>query len=172
MTYSVHKELLWLFTTHIRPHVDLIITTSSWPSLYTCDFMAYFLYLLLVDGIIFTYIMASYAPTSAILYIYLLFMTYSVHREVFGGLHILPCFWLSSTSTNFSWPSLWSIFSLVSLFLHIIWLQVHVPLVTTSVHITPLSELFCRYGTFWRLILYTYFSMFWPILYKYQVFLT
>ena len=49
--------------------------------------MAYFLYLLLVDGIIFTYIMATYARTSAILYIYLLFMTYSVHWEVFGGLH-------------------------------------------------------------------------------------
>ena len=44
--------------------------------------------------------------------------------------------------------------------LHILWLHVHVPLVTTSVHITPLSDLFCRYGTFWRLILYTYFSMF------------
>ncbi len=28
------------------------------------------------------------------------------------------------------------------------------------VHTTPLSDLFCRYGTFWRLLLYNYFSMF------------
>ena len=56
----------------------------------------------------------------------------------------------------------------------------HVPLVTNSVHITPLSDLFCRYGTFWRLILYTYFSMFdlfsistrsfWPSLYSSDIY--
>ena len=40
----------------------------------------------------------------------------------------------------------------MSLSLHILWLHVHFPLVTTSVHITPLSDLFCRYWTFWRLI--------------------
>ena len=65
---------------------------------------------------------------------------------------------------------------MLSLSLHILWLHVHVPLVTNSVDITSLSDLFCRYGTFWRLILYTYFSMFdlfststgsfWPSLYS------
>ena len=37
---------------------------------------------------------------------------------------------------------------------------VHVSLVMYSVHIPPLVDLFCTKGSFWRLILYTYFSMF------------
>ena len=54
--------------------------------------------------------------------------------------------------TYFVYLLLQASFSLLKIFYY----HMHVPLGTYSVHIRPLGDLFCTYGTFWLFTLYTY----------------
>ena len=80
MTNSVqldYFEGLFLYT--YFPMFDLfsISTTSSWPSLYSSEFMAYFIYLLLLGK--FTYTLR--------LHVHVPFVNYSVHIPPLNDLH-------------------------------------------------------------------------------------
>ena len=163
-TYSVNISSFWpilyirdILTAHTTPHVDLnsIITTSLWPTLYTSDVMAYFLYLLLVRGLIFTYIMATY-----ILKTNISIFVFSLQVSTFHG---LVC-----THTSSWWTILYIRFVLIAYSVHIPAPVGHCSISTTSswpssftsyrwsiLYTIPLGDLFCTLGTFWRFILYS-----------------
>ena len=96
-------------------------------------------------------------------WLFLFKMSHSMAYSVY----IPPCVYLFYISTTSSWPSLYTpnFYGLICLFTStwrayvyvsdILWLHADVPLVTYSVHLPPLIDLFCTYETYWLTILYT-----------------
>ena len=98
------------------------------------------------------------------------------------SVQIPPCFDLFSISTTSSWPSLYTLVTFMALYVYLLllgelmftWVIFYdymgkKPLVTYSVHLPPLIDLFCTYGT---CLFYTQTTPCWPILSKYYLFLT
>ena len=116
----------------------------------------YFVYLLLLGGIIFTFSGWLRARLSGDV-----FCTHTSYgwRILYEGIfqaysvHISSHVWLFSTRTTSS--ILFIFFFSASLSLcDVLW--VHITLGTYSVHLPPLGDLFCTHGNFWWFILYTY----------------
>ena len=146
------------YSVHIPPCVDLfsISITSSWPSLYSRNFYGLYLFIYLVSfclhewyfmttcwritGDLFCTPSFSYRP---ILYIWKFLIDYVLHKPPHVDLFFLSTIssWPMFNTSDLIWPILLTYSSLVSLFLHILW---HVLLVTYSVHIPFLGDLFCR----------------------------
>ena len=90
--FCTYGGLRWLFSVHIPPSVNVIpiSPTSSWPCLYTRDFYGLFC--------IFT------SPWGAYVYIFYVYMTYSVHMPSLAhlfcmyGIFSLPIFTHTSPS--------------------------------------------------------------------------
>ena len=85
-----------------------------------------------------------------ILYIFLLLVTYSIHEEYFDGITLHELVFPQVNSMTYFAHLLF----LGKFFLHILWFHMHVTLVTYSVHMCPLGDLFCTLGSF--------DSLFWP----------
>ena len=152
MTYSVH----------IPPYVDLfsISTTSSLPTLYTRNFYGLYLsiYFYLVSlclhewyfmttcerttDDLFCTLTSSYRP---ILYIWNFLIYYFLHKPPHVDLFFLNTIssWPVFYTSDLIWLILLIYSFLVSLFLQILRLHMHVLLVTYSVHMPFLGDLFC-----------------------------
>ena len=158
-----------------------ISTTSSWPSLYTTEFMAYFFNLLHLGK-------CSYRLR---LYVHVALLNYSVHIPPLNDLHQqyfegLFCTHTSPSLTHsLQIPSLHHLVCTLGNFMaylvffllgelqftcDILWQNV--PLVTYSVHVHPLGDLFRKYGTFRSFTLYTYLPMLGGVFYNYHLFMT
>ena len=169
--YSVYKEVCdCIIFKHTTTVFFSISTTSSWSSLYTSVFYGIFClftypldYLIEWCGYMCTYLQWR------ILYIFLILVTCSVHKEVLNSLFCThtSLFWSKFSVPPLHVPSFYTreFYGLFCIFifpwwvyLYILWRQGHVLLGTYCVHIRTLGEPICTYGTFWRLILYTYLS--------------
>ena len=130
------------------PMFDLFSTTTTswWPCLFTCEFIAYFVYLLLLREISYDY-MGAYLWWT-ILYTYLLLMTYiglfCTHTSscLNYSLQIPPLHHVVCTLGNFMAYLVFFILGELKYTCDILWL--HVPLVTYSVHLNHLCDLFCK----------------------------
>ena len=139
MIYSVYKGL---FDYSIFKHTTQVLSFSFKYHL----FMIYFVHKWLLWLILLIYLsfrlsyrvigLHVHAPPVTLLYIFLLLVTYSIHEEYFDGITLHELVFAQV------WLILLIYFSLVNSSLHILWLHVHIPLVTYSLHISPLSELF------------------------------
>ena len=151
------------FSVHIRPNVNLISIspTFSWPCFYTRDFYGLFC--------IFTSPWWAYVY---IFYVYMwhtpytcpLFLTYSVCIELseYLFLHTPPQVDLFSISTNSSWPTLYTsnFYVLFRSLTCPLW-NYFIEWYFMATYAWTSGDLFCIWGNFWCLILYTYyFTMF------------
>ena len=174
MIYSVYKDIF--------KHTSLsfiffsVSNTSSWPSLYTSDFLwsILFIYLSFVR-LSYRFIFFGYLCTYLWwlnLYTYLLLVTHSVQLDYFEGLILytyFPMFDLFSFSTTSSWPSLYSsdfMAYFVNLphlgkFTYTCGILRRTPLVTYSVNISHLCETSdsVHMGVLDDIFLYTYLPM-------------
>ena len=179
----------WLLFLNTPAHVDLlsISTTYSWPSLYTSQF--YVLFCIFTSPWWAYHYMGDISCITRARYFGDLFCTHTssfvTYSELFDGLfwtHISPCWhifykYLLPILYWFLWPNLFVLFSLETIYLLEIFYDVHVPVMSYSVHIPYLCDLFFTYRTFWILILCRNIPSFylfststtteWPSLYTY-----
>ena len=139
-----------LFSTHIPKPIDLfsINTTSSDEVCTLGNFTAYFVYLLFLGELIFIWLTCARFSGDLVCTHTSSCLTYSLQVPPLHGLVFTPVI---------LWRILFISFSLGTLFTWEIYYDpVQVTLVIYSVHVPPLVDLFCTYGTFWWLILVTY----------------
>ena len=158
------------FSVHLPPNVDLIpiSPTSSWPCLYTRNVCGLFC--------IFTYPWGAYVY---IFYVYMcrylwwhttftcpLLITYSVCMELSDCpfSHTNPQVDLFYISTNFSWPTLYTsiIYDLFRSLTCPLW-DYFIEWYFMATWARTSCDLFCIERTFWFLILYTCFPMFYVV---------
>ena len=118
----------------------------------------YFVFLILLGGLIFTFSGWLRTRLSGDV-----FCTHTSYGDVFctkgffkaSSVHIPSRVWLFSSRTTSS--ILFFFFFTASLSLcDVLW--VHLPLVTYSVHVPSVGDLFCTHGNFWWFNLYTYLN--------------